>query len=186
MTLHAPLIVTFASVKLASTNTSPTHFTTGEPGPRPGETGTPSDWTAGWNSEQREQPLTERSISQPLWRQEWAPQATGYCSLAEVALWPLADSGKQRDFVYRRSIKYHFKAVICNFLHVQTTAAMAEHLVFHLWSCFNSFLLACSVNVMTRQHQHKCINYWGDWFIWKRWHFRISQEQSGECLLSFQ
>lgn len=106
---------------------------------------------------------TERSISWHLCRQDSAPQAAGCCSLAEAALWPPAERGEHKDFAYRGSIKYHFKAEIHNFLHVQTTAAI-ERLILPLWNCFTSLLLACCVNVMAYQHHHRCNNYRSDLF----------------------
>lgn len=62
-------------------------------------------------------------------------------------------------------MKYHLKAEIYNVLHV------IDSLMLHLQSCSTSSLLACCVNVMTRQRQHRCINYRSDSFCRKLWHF---------------
>lgn len=60
-----------------------------------------------------------------------APQAAGCVSLAEAALRCPTERRKQRDFAYRRSIKYRFKAEIHHLLRVQTAAA-TEHLMLYL------------------------------------------------------
>lgn len=108
-----PIIAALASVKLANT----LHFWT-DPLSSPAPTLREARLERGWGRRRHQatelqggivSPLTKRSISKPLCRQESAPQAAGCCSLAEVALWPPTEWGKQRYFAYRRSINITLK-----------------------------------------------------------------------------